>query len=52
MKQPRVPEYHEGEGLGRYMRALILFLRDFTMEVWRAVDTLEKRVKSLEDTGA
>lgn len=48
MKQPRVPEYHEGEGLGRYMRTLILFLKDFAMDVWRTVDTLEKRVKELE----
>jgi hypothetical protein len=48
MKQPRVPEYHEGEGLGRYMHALILFMKDFTMDVWTAVTALEKRVKELE----
>ena len=48
MKQPRVPEYHEGEGFARYMRTLILFLKDFTMDVWQAVTSLEKRVKSLE----
>lgn len=48
MKQPRVPEYHEGEGLGRYMRSLILFLKDFTMDVWTAVTSLEKRIKELE----
>ena len=50
MRQPRVPEYREGEGLGRYMRTLILFLKDFTMDVWRTVDTLEKRVSTLEKT--
>lgn len=49
MKQPRVPEYHEGEGFARYMRTLILFLKDFTMDVWQAVTALEKRVKALED---
>ena len=49
MKQPRVPEYHEGEGYGRYMRTLVLFLKDFTMEAWQAVTALEKRVKSLEN---
>lgn len=48
MRQPRVPEYHEGEGLGRYMRALILFLKDFTMDVWTTVVALERRIKALE----
>lgn len=48
MKQPRVPEYHEGEGW-RYVHNLILFLKDFTMDVWTAVTALEKRVKKLEE---
>lgn len=48
MKQPRVPEYHAGEGMGRYIHALILFLKDFTMDVWTAVNALEKRMKALE----
>ena len=52
MKKPRVPEYHEGEGYGRYMRALVLFLKDFTMDVWTAVTAIEKRVKKLEDGNA
>lgn len=49
MKQPRVPEYREGEGMGRYMRALILFLKDFTMDVWSTVTAMEKRLKKLEE---
>lgn len=49
LKQPRVPEYHEGEGFSRYMRALILFLKDFTMNVWQEHMALEKRVKKLEE---
>lgn len=49
LKQPRVPEYREGEGMGRYMRTLILFLKDFTIDVWTEVIALEKRVKQLED---
>ena len=52
MRQPRVPEYHEGEGYGRYMRALVLFLKDFTMDVYTTIRELEKRVKKLEDGNA
>ena len=50
MKQPRVPEYHAGEGMGRYIHSLILFLKDFTMDVWTAITALEKRVKKLEES--
>lgn len=35
-KQPRVPEYREREGVDRYIRSLILFLKDFCMDVWTA----------------
>lgn len=49
MKQPRVPEYREGEGFARYMRTLVLFLKDFAMDVWQSVTAMEKRVKALED---
>lgn len=49
MKQPRVPEYHEGDGYGRYFKTLILFLKDFTMDAWTAVTALERRVKAMED---
>ena len=32
-KQPRVPEYRESEGMGRYLHTLVLFLKDFCMDV-------------------
>ena len=35
-KQPRVPEYRESEGTGKYIRSLVLFLTDFCMDVWTA----------------
>ena len=35
-KQPRVPEYRESEGADRYIRSLVLFLKDFCMDVWTA----------------
>ena len=35
-KQPRVPEYRESEGTGKYLRSLVLFLKDFCMDVWTA----------------
>ena len=34
--QPRVPEYREREGADRYIRSLVLFLKDFCMDVWTA----------------
>lgn len=42
MKQPRVPEYRESEGVPRYLKALNLFLKDFTMESWKSTQTLGK----------
>ena len=35
-KQPRVPEYRENEGTGKYIRSLVLFLKDFCNDVWTA----------------
>ena len=35
-KQPRVPEYRESDGTGKYIRSLVLFLKDFCMDVWTA----------------
>ena len=55
-QQPKAPEYREGENLKTYMRALILFLRDFSTAAWsangrrkREIAALEKRVKALEE---
>jgi hypothetical protein len=36
MKQPRVPEYREGDSVSKYLKNLILFLKDFSSEVWVA----------------
>lgn len=33
-KQPRVPEYQQGESVETYIRTLILFLKDFCQEAW------------------
>ena len=41
-KQPRIPEYREAEGTSRYLRSLVLFLKDFCMECWVAVRTIQK----------
>lgn len=35
-KQPRVPEYRERDGADGYIRSLVLFLKDFCMDVWTA----------------
>ena len=53
-KQPRVPEYRESDGVSRYLRSLILFLKDFCCDVWTAnrqraaeIETLRREVDSL-----
>lgn len=55
-RQPRVPEYREGESLATYIRQMILFLKDCTMAAWAAngrrikeIRALEARVKALEE---
>ncbi|MBQ7886129.1 MAG: hypothetical protein IJ313_04455 [Clostridia bacterium] len=55
-KQPRVPEYRSGEGVEKYIRTLILFLKDFCQEAWRtsraqekAIDDVLKRMESVEE---
>lgn len=35
-KQPRVPEYHDGKGVGRFLHDLVRFLKDFCNDVWTA----------------
>ena len=57
-KQPRVPEYREGENVRAYIRPLILFLKDFATAAWaadgrrkREIAALEKRVRALEKDG-
>ena len=40
-KQPRVPPMKEGDRIVDYMRELILFLKDFSLETWTAVRALQ-----------
>ena len=54
-KQPRVPEYRENEGTGKYIRSLVLFLKDFCMDVWtanqersREIDAIRARLSALD----
>lgn len=54
-KQPRVPEYRESDGTGKYIRSLVLFLKDFCMDVWTAnnqrtgeIEVLRREVDSLK----
>ena len=54
-KQPRVPEYRESEGTGKYLRSLVLFLKDFCMDVWtanqersREIDAIRARLSALD----
>ena len=54
-KQPRVPEYRESEGTGKYIRSLVLFLKDFCMDVWtanqersREIDAIRARLSALD----
>lgn len=47
LKQPRVPEYRESDGTGQYIRSLILFLKDFCMDVWTANRQRESEIEEL-----
>ena len=54
-KQPRVPEYREREGADRYIRSLVLFLKDFCMDVWtanqersREIDAIRARLSEMD----
>lgn len=55
MRQPRVPEYRESEGVRAYMRPLVLWLKEFADAVWKAevnrskdIEEIKKRLKALE----
>ena len=50
-KQPRVPEYREADGTGRYLRTLNLFLKDFTQETWVNVQRLMRESPSADGDG-
>lgn len=46
-RQPRVPEYREGEAAGSYLRLLMLFLKDFTSAAWAANNRRKKEIAAL-----
>lgn len=48
MKQPRVPEYREADGVQRHLKALTLFLKDFCMDVWTADRNTEKGLSGIK----
>ena len=48
-KQPRVPEYRQGEPMGGYMRLLMLFLKDFASAAWAANNRRRKEIAALRD---
>lgn len=48
MKQPRVPEYREADGVKVYIKSLILFLKDFAMAVWAANNQRKKDIDAVK----
>lgn len=48
-KQPRVPEYRESEGPGKYIRSLVLFLKDFCMDVWTANRETSREISEIRE---
>ncbi|MBR3796921.1 MAG: hypothetical protein IKK34_12970 [Clostridia bacterium] len=47
-RQPRIPEYREGEAAGGYLRLLTLFLKDFTMAAWAANNRRKKEIAAMK----
>lgn len=47
-KQPRVPEYRGNDGA--YLKTLILFLKDFTMEAWTANNRRAGEIRRLRES--
>ena len=50
MKQPRVPEYLNGN-IVTFLHALVMFLKDFCIDVWREHQRIEQRLSELEKGG-
>lgn len=48
MKQPRVPEYREGDSVSKYIKNLILFLKDFSMAVWRETQNASREIEGID----
>lgn len=50
-RQPRVPEYSEQDGAGKTLRALILFLKDFSTAAWTANNQRKREIDALRTSG-
>jgi len=50
-RQPRVPEYSEQDGAGKTLRALILFLKDFSMAAWTANNQRKREIEAISAGG-
>lgn len=48
-RQPRVPEYREQDGPGKYIRTLVLFLKEFTTAAWKANNQRIREVEELRE---
>lgn len=48
-KQPHVPEYGGNALVGQTLIRLILFLRDFCTDVWKANNKRVREIKELKD---
>lgn len=46
-KQPRVPEYRENENVNKYLKALVLFLKDFCQDSWTASRNAGKAIDGI-----
>lgn len=46
-KQPRVPEFHEKEGVAKHLKSLTLFLKDFCQDVWVASRQAHKGLSAI-----
>ena len=47
MKQPRVPEYRNGN-VFTFLHTLVMFLKDFCTDVWQENQNMKKRLEALE----
>ena len=46
-RQPKVPEYREGDGVSHYLKKLALFLKDFTGAAWTANNQRIREMQTL-----
>jgi uncharacterized protein Yka (UPF0111/DUF47 family) len=49
LKQPRVPEYAESDGMGAYIRKLVIFLKEYCMGSWREIENQRREIDALKE---